>query len=136
MLVTNVIVPLVKAQHFNLEELNDIIQTFSYWTIDKTNAPKILKVTSLNSFKVKLTACEMWNFLRLLPLMIGSLVPETDEKWYVFLEFLQILERLWAPKFEKTQLKVLENLIHLFFVEYLKQFSDENLKPKAPVWQK
>ena len=63
--------------------------------------------------------------------MIGSLVPETDEKWYVFLEFLQILERLCAQKFEKTQLKVLENLIHLFFVEYLKQFPDENLKPKA-----
>ena len=29
-LVTNVIVHLVKAQYFNLEELNDIIQTFSY----------------------------------------------------------------------------------------------------------
>ena len=92
-------------------------------------------MTSLNSFKVKLTACEMWNFLRLLPLMIGSLVPETDEKWYVFLEFLQILEMLCAPKFEKTQLKVLENLIHLFFVEYLKQFPDENLKPKAQFLQ-
>ena len=63
--------------------------------------------------------------------MTGSLVPETDEKWYVFLDFLQILERLCAPKFKKTQLKVLENLIHLFFVEYLKQFTDENLKPKA-----
>ena len=51
-LVTNVIVHLVKAQYFNLEELNDIIQTFSYSTIDKTNKLKILKVTSLNSFKV------------------------------------------------------------------------------------
>ena len=81
-----------------------------------------MKVTSLNSFKVKLTACEMSNFLRLLSLIIGSLVPETDEKWYVFLEFLQILERLSAPKFEKTQLKVLENLIDLFFVEYLNCF--------------
>ena len=81
-LVTNV--HLVKAQYFNLEELNDIIQTFSYSTIDKTNKPKILKVISFNSFKVKLTASEMWNFLRLLPLIIGSLVPENDEKWYVF----------------------------------------------------
>ena len=115
-LVTNVIVHLVKAQYFNLEELNDIIQTFSYSTIGKTNKPKILKVTSLNSFKVKLTACEMWNFLRLFSLIIGSLVLETDEKWYVFLEFLQILERMCAPKFEKTLLKVLENLIDLFFV--------------------
>ena len=79
-------------------------------------------MTSLNSFKVKLTACEMSNFLRLLSLIIGSLVPEADEKWYVFLEFLQILERLSAPKFEKTQLKVLENLIDLFFVEYLNCF--------------
>ena len=41
------------------------------------------------------------------------------------------MKRLCAPKFEKTQLKVLENLIYLFFVEYLKQFPDENLKPKA-----
>ena len=130
-LVTNIIVHFVMAQYFNLEELNGIIQTFSYSTIDKTKKPKILKITSLNSFKVKVTACEMWNFLRLLLLIIGSLVPETDEKWYVFLNFLQILERLCAPKFEKPQLKVLGNLIHLFFVEYLKQSPDENLKPKA-----
>ena len=53
-----------------------------------------MRVTSLNSFKVNLPACEMWNFSRVLPLMIGSLVPETDEKWYVFLDILQILEKL------------------------------------------
>ena len=63
--------------------------------------------------------------------MIGSLVPETDEKWYAFLEFLQILEKLWTPKFEKTQLNVLENLIHFFFFEYSKQFPDDNLKAKG-----
>ena len=38
---------------------------------------------------------------------------------------------MYKPKFEKTQLKVLENLINLFFVEYLKQFPDENLKRKV-----
>ena len=40
----------------------------------------------------------MWNSLRLLPLMIGSLVPETDEKWYAFLEVLQILEKAVRAK--------------------------------------
>ena len=63
--------------------------------------------------------------------MIGSLVPETDEKWYAFLEFLQILEKAVRAKIWKNTVESFRKLIHLFFVEYLKQFPDENLKPKA-----
>ena len=116
---------------FTLEELNDIILTFSYSFLDKSNKPQIVKVFSANNFKVKLTACEMWNFIRLFPLMIGQSVPKTDEKWILFTDFLQILERVCAQEFEDAQLSVLENLLDTFFNDFSKNFPQETLKPKA-----
>ena len=93
-IASNIIVHCIKAQYFTLEEINDIILTFPYSNIDRANKPQVLKVATLNLFKVRLTACEIWNFMRLLQLMISSLVPIADEKWHVFLNFSQIIERL------------------------------------------
>ena len=129
--ISSIIEHCVGAQYFTLEELNDITLTFSYSFLDKSNKPQILKVFSANNFKVKLTACEMWNFLRLFPLMIGQSVPKTDKKWILFTDFLQILERLCAQEFEDAQLSVLENLLDTFFNNFSKNAPQETLKPKA-----
>ena len=64
------------------------IQTFSYSDAGKSNKPQHLKIKPLTQFWVKQTASEMWNLLRLLPLMIAHLVPENDECWQTFSIFL------------------------------------------------
>ena len=59
----------------------------------------------------------------------------SSRDWWKVVCFLRIFANTWkavhARIWKNTAEKVLENLIHLFFVEYLKQFPDENLKPKA-----
>ena len=63
--------------------------------------------------------------------MIGQSVPKTDEKWILFTDFLQILERLCNQEFEDAQLSVLENLLDTFFNDFSKNVPKETLKPKA-----
>ena len=77
----------------------------------------------------------MWNFLRLFPLMVGHLVPETDKKWILLTDFLQIVELLCAKEFDDTQLSVLKVLLDTFFSDFSKQFPDQALKPKAHLLQ-
>ena len=69
--------------------------------------------------------------MRLLQLMISSLVPIDDEKWHIFLNFSEIIERLCMQEFANIQLNILENPVTLFFTEYQKKFPDESLKLKA-----
>ena len=64
------------------------VQTFPYSDAGKSNKPQHLKIKPLTQFWVKQTASEMWNLLRLLPLMIAHLVPENDECWQTFSIFL------------------------------------------------
>lgn len=42
-------------------------------------------------------ATETWIFGRLLPLMIGHLIPKDDSNWNHFLELLDILDIVFAP---------------------------------------
>ena len=42
--------------------------------MDKKNKPQTIKVTSTANLKVKQTACEMWNLIRLFPIMVGTFI--------------------------------------------------------------
>ena len=106
-LTTNVAVYFVQEGHPSLRELNDAIEQFDYSESDKKNKPQPFKIKSLNQFKTKETACEMWNLLPLLPLMCGHLIPTGNEVWMLYIKFLQITERLYAMEFSNGDLLVL-----------------------------
>ena len=114
-----------------MESFNDIIQTFSYADADKSNKPQPVKIKPLNQFRIKQSACEMWNLLRLLPLMIAHLIPESDQCWQIFLKFLQVEERLCSPYFSNSDLVVLDSQLHDFIKAYSEVFEDAKLKPKS-----
>ena len=130
-LVTNVIIHYIKAKLIMLAEFNNRIFSFSYSEIDKSNKPQVVKSKPLTVLKVKQTACEMWNLLRLMPFLIGDIIPYCDPVWTVYIEFLDILEQLCAPSFNRGELVALQTLIDSFFPKYLAVFPDENLKPKS-----
>ena len=79
MLCPVLLVPLSKMcfLYIYIDDFNDIILNFEYSGKDKNNKPQIVKKKLLNSLKVKQTACEMWTLLRLLPLIVGRLIPNT-----------------------------------------------------------
>ena len=69
-LISNALESLVTQNKFSLQEFNNILSRFKYARIDKANKPQPLKIISGISFKLQETACEMWNLIRLLPLII------------------------------------------------------------------
>ena len=78
--ISNIIKHCTLLQYFTLDELNDVILTFPYSTNDKSNKPQTIRLAFVNDFKVKLTAFDVCNFLRLFPLIVGYLVCKADEK--------------------------------------------------------
>ena len=130
-LVTSVIIYCVKQHFFTLQEFNTMIEKFPFSQCDKQNKPQIVKIKPLTQYKVKQTACEMWNLLRLLPFMIGQSIPIGDRIWVTYTEFLDIIERICAPSFLSEDLTYLQYIIDEFFGNYLETFEVENLKPKA-----
>ena len=130
-LISSVIVNFVRDKLLSLEEFNDRIETFNYSEIDKQNKPQVTKIKPLTNYRVKQTACEMWNLLRLLPFLIGDVIPDENPVWEVYIEFLDIIERICAPSFTTNDLIYLQQLTDEFFTHYRDVFPANVLKPKA-----
>ena len=128
--MSELVVHYVRNKNFNLDQLNSEILNFEYADIDKSNKPQCVKVKPLTQFKVKLTACEMWNFLRLFPLLMGKYVDNTDPHWELLGSFLTLIERICAPSFNEEELFVLMETIIDFFERYCEFFPD-TLKAKC-----
>ena len=88
-------------------------------------------IISPSNFKIKETACEMWNLIKLLPLILGPHVPEDNSYWDLFINFVQLVEKLCSLSFTSTELILMEEHIQLFFSKYVQFFDDVKLKPKA-----
>ena len=77
------VVAFVNNKYLSLEEFNRRIVSFEYSNCDRQNRPQPVKIKPLNNLKVKQTACEMWNLLRLLPYIIGDLIPLNHHVWVI-----------------------------------------------------
>ena len=73
----------------------------------------------------------MWNLIRLLPLILGPHVPEGNSYWDLFINFVQLVEKLCSLSFTYTELILIAEHIQLFFSKYVQFFDDVKLKPKA-----
>lgn len=70
----------------------------------------------------------MWCFARMLPLLIGDLVPVGDEHWENFLRLLKIEEIVFAPR---TSIQLAAYLAVLR-EEYLAEFSELHNRRMIP----
>ena len=62
----------------------------------------------------------MWCLGRFLPLIIGNLVPEEDERWQLFNMLLEINDIVFSPIVSEDHIGILEGLIeehHSTFVQ-------------------
>lgn len=123
----------LSQRYFTLDELNSIINRFPYYGKDKKN--KISKIKSENNsqFKVviKQTAAECKNLVFMLPLFIASKIPENDEIWKVYLNFLNCLDFILAPSLKRGEIIYMSRLISTFLENFLSVFGDRvHLKPK------
>jgi len=83
-----------------MNHLNSLSQSFSYGSHDISNKPVVLTEAALRSDMLPLRASQMWCFTRIFSLAIGSLVPETDKVWLLYIHLRQILDILFAPSID------------------------------------
>ena len=120
----------IRQRIFTLEKVNNIILSFEYAAIDKNNKPQPIKDKPLTVLKIKYTACEMWNFIRLFPLMFGGYIDEMDEHWKLCLSFIILVEKLCAHAFNAESLRNLDQTIRRFIYLYSELYPEVNVKPK------
>lgn len=100
-----------EKQWFDFATLNRRIKSFKCKGSDKRDAPKPLKnIDQLNG-----NAVQNWNFLRLLPFIIGDLIQDPkDEVWQTYLQLKEICEYVSAPKISLSQVAYLRHIIRSF----------------------
>jgi len=75
-------------------------------------------------------ASQMWNLAVCLPLMVGDLVPHTDEEWECFLLLLDVLQICVSPGVSVDLVEYLTVLIEMYLSAFRKCYPDKNIIPK------
>lgn len=99
---------LISKKYFTLDKLNESIQKFPYKWTDKSNCPHAIPRTFMLKKSIGGNAHENWSLLRLLPLLIGHLVPPDEPVWQVILDLKDIVELVVAPVHTTQSIAFLE----------------------------
>lgn len=115
-----------KQCNFSLEKLNSAITSFNYSLADKNSQPP----TVLCCNSIRMTASEMWCFLRNLPLLIGGLIPRDQPHWRLLLMLLDITDIVFAPAITENLSNFLSHLVEEHHCYFKELFPDRQLLPK------
>lgn len=121
---------LISKKYFTLESLNATILKFPYKWGDKTNRPHVIQRTFTSKKTIGGNAHENWSLIRLLPFIIGHLIPEDELAWQVVLDLKDIVELAVAPVHTDTTIAYLESKISDHRHRYCELFPDARIKPK------
>jgi len=110
----------------SLDRLNSSVNLFNYSLADKNSRPP-----TLSSFHtIKMSASEMWCFLRNLPLLIGSFIPRQQMHWRLLLMLLEIIDIVFSPAITDNLCHFLGHLVEEHHCYFKKLFPDKQLLPK------
>ena len=113
--------------YFSLKTLNEQIMKFDFGYTNESDRPG--KFDESASGKIKLTAGSMWLFSRMLPIIIGDKIPNTDSHWKCYTLLLRIIDICTCHECSVDTVAYLSTLIeehHSTFVEIY----DSNIIPK------
>ena len=72
----------------------------------------------------------MWLLGRLLPLIIGDLVPNDDEYWDLFLQMMEIVDIIFSPNTTEDHAGYVAVLINDHHKDFCRLYPDHNIIPK------
>ena len=119
---------LLRSGFLTLDNLNERVKFFDYG-YDSGNKVVIITADHLQKEKLKMSASEMFFFVRHLGLMIGDFVPEGNEHWRLYVLLAEIMGIVTAPYVRKQSGPFLAALISEHHEVY-KTVYGKTLKPK------
>lgn len=75
-------------------------------------------------------AAQMWLLGRILPLLVGSMVPKDDSRWLNFLQMMEIVDILFAPFSSRDGVAYLARLISEHHHEFSNLYPSNAVIPK------
>ena len=136
--------------YFSLMQFNSRLLNVDLGHMESKDRPTVIADTTLSSSSHKLkqegefmhiimyntiipsyhTAAQMWLLGRILPILIGDLVPEDDEYWHLFLNLMDIVDILFAPKITQDNCAYIATLIQDHHDEFRRLYPSESVIPK------
>lgn len=83
-----------------------------------------------HSFITFIAASQMWLLGRLLPAMVGGLIPESDKKWKNYMLLLRIVGYIFSPKVTSDEADYLAILIEEHHNTFRVLYPDKSVTPK------
>lgn len=121
---------LIKKKYFTLFQLNGLISQFPYKWTDKSDSPKPIPLNFATRKSIGGNAHENWSLLRLLPLMIGFKVPESEPAWHLLMDLKDIVELVVSPFHTDDTIRFLDTKISEHRHRYLQVFPEARVLPK------
>ncbi|KAG8200625.1 hypothetical protein JTE90_022247 [Oedothorax gibbosus] len=123
---------LIGDRYLDLDLLNNRISKFKYAKNDKVNKTSLISLAALQKKNIGGTSSMTQTLIRLLPLIVGDLIPEDGscKCWSLFLSLKQITEIALAPKLTMNMVSYLKYLVDMHLSQFKEIFPQENLKPK------
>jgi hypothetical protein len=109
-----------------IHAMNAAINSFNYSLADKNSRPP----TFYSLSALRMSASEMWCFLRNLPLLIGHLIPREQEHWNLVKMLLDITDIVLAPEVTPNLSSYLVHLVEEHHEYFKKLFPDKKITPK------
>lgn len=113
---------------FTYSQLNRRIKQFSYQGSDGSSKPAKVSVKGV---KLGGQATENWSLLRLLPIIIGEKITDTEDPvWQLTVQLKELVELICAPTISVPQVALLSVLIGDYLEGRKELFPSQKLKPK------
>lgn len=121
---------LIEQKYLTLEKLNYRITSFDYGFCDKGNKPSVISNLRNPEAPMRQSASQMWCLLRLLPTMIGDLIPMDDKHWELLLLLLSCMELIFSPSLTVAATLYLSKIIEEHHCLFLELYPHLHLRPK------
>ncbi len=90
---------MIRLKYFTLQYLNQRVTSFPYQRTDKVNKPHPIPKTFMTRGTIGGNGHENATLLRLLPLLVGSKVPEGNAAWEVLMDLKEMVKLALCPSF-------------------------------------
>ncbi|XP_066535471.1 uncharacterized protein [Hoplias malabaricus] len=123
---------LIEQKIVTLDQINYRLTSFDYGFSDSHNKPSLIKAHELKNpdGALRQTASQTWCLLRLLPLILGDLIPQGNQYWELLLLLLSCMEFIFSPSLTLEASIFLGHLIQEHHSLFLELYPDRHLKPK------
>ena len=123
---------LIEQKLISPDKLNYRITSFDYGFSDMGNKPSVISKSDLKSqdSPLRQSAAQMWCLLRLLPVMIGDLIPNDNKEWELLIVLLMCMEIIFSPSVTLAATRYLSQIIEDHHSLFLELYPHLHLRPK------